>query len=287
MLERHEVETFLTLFEELHFGRTAERLHVSTARVSQTVRKLERRVGAPLFDRTSRRVEPTAAGRRLYERVRPAWDEIGAAFQEAVAAGRGLTGTLRAAFVGAAAAQLLVGVTGLFRERVPGCEVRVREAQWGEVAPWLREDRVDVALTTFPVEAPDLTMGPVLVREARVLAVAAGHPFARRATVSVEDLARVTVLPLLDTPATTPSGRPVVHGPPAATLNELLALVGADQGVLPVGAQTRRYYARPDVVYVPFEDAPRLEWGLVWRTETARVRAFSEAARDLLRASRT
>ena len=62
MLERYELETFLTLAEELHFGRTAERTHVSTARVSQTIKKLERRVGAPLFNRTSRHVELTPSG---------------------------------------------------------------------------------------------------------------------------------------------------------------------------------------------------------------------------------
>ena len=56
MLERHELEAFLTLAEELHFGRTAERLRVSTARISQTIAKLERRIGVPLFNRTSRRV---------------------------------------------------------------------------------------------------------------------------------------------------------------------------------------------------------------------------------------
>jgi len=70
MLERHELETFLTLAEELHFGRTAERLHVSTARVSQMIKKLERRVGVPLFSRTSRRVELSAVGRRLPPRTR-------------------------------------------------------------------------------------------------------------------------------------------------------------------------------------------------------------------------
>ena len=59
MLERHELDAFLTLAEELHFGRTAERLHISTTRVSQTIAKLERRVGVPLFNRTSRRVELT------------------------------------------------------------------------------------------------------------------------------------------------------------------------------------------------------------------------------------
>src|SRR5690348_15752129 len=112
MLERHEVEAFLALVEELHFGRTAERLRVSTARVSQTIARLERRAGVPLFTRTSRRVEVTPAGQRLYERVRPAWDQITSAFEETIAGG--LTGMLRVAFVGAAAGQLLVGATELF-----------------------------------------------------------------------------------------------------------------------------------------------------------------------------
>ncbi|MFI6711082.1 LysR family transcriptional regulator [Nonomuraea sp. NPDC050478] len=278
MLERHEIEAFLTLAEELHFGHTAERLRVSTARVSQTIRKLERRVGAPLFDRTSRRVALTPVGRRLHEEVRPAWEAIGAAYERAADAGRGLTGTLRAAFTGAAAGQLLAGVEELFRSRVPGCEVVIREAQPGEVAPWLRDGEVDVVLTTLPVPGADA--GPVLVREALMAAVPAGHPFARRESVGPADLERVTVVELAGGGRAAP-GSP---GPRAATLHEALTLVGAGRGVLLVGAQTRRYYARPDVAYVPVRDAPRVEWGLVWRAggETGRVRAFGRAAVDLL-----
>ncbi|MFI0366777.1 LysR family transcriptional regulator [Actinomadura sp. 1N219] len=269
MLERHEVEAFLTLAEELHFGRTAERLHVSTARISQTIAKLERRVGVPLFDRTSRRVELTAVGRRLYEDVRPAWDQISAAVEQAVSTGRGLAGTLRAAFVGAAAGQLLAGVTELFRKRHSDCDVQLREAQIADAIPWLRAGEIDVALDTFPIDEPGIVMGPVLVSEARMVAVPSGHPFARRESVSAADLARTEVLE---------------PGPSASTLNEMLTLVGAGHGVFPVGAQTRRYYARPDVAYVLLDDAPPLHWGLLWRADvaTARVRAFAQAAHDLL-----
>jgi DNA-binding transcriptional LysR family regulator len=102
VLERHEFDAFLTLSEELHFGRTAERLRVSTARVSQTIRKLERQVGSPLFIRTSRRVELTAVGRQLYDDLRPARNMIDTAMQRAIDAGRGFTGTLRAGFLTAA-----------------------------------------------------------------------------------------------------------------------------------------------------------------------------------------
>ncbi len=292
-VERHEVEAFLTLVEELHFGRTAERLHVSTARISQTIAKVERRVGVPLFSRTSRRVEVTAVGRRLYERLRPAWDEINSAFEEAVASG--LTGMLRVAFVGAAGGQLLVGATELFRRRQEDCDVQLREAQMADLMPWLRDGEVDLALATFPVEEPGIVAGPVLVSEARMLAVPIGHPFARRTSVSLKDLARSPVLQLPGTlpdslhedrtPRTTPSGRPIERGPAGATFNEMLTLVSAGRGVFPVGAQVRRYYVRPDVAYIPFDDAPPFRWGLLWRADnaTARVHAFAQAAYDLVK----
>ncbi|MGP3974039.1 LysR family transcriptional regulator [Streptomyces sp. 8N114] len=295
MLERHEVEAFLTLAEELHFGRTAERLHLSTARVSQTIRVLERRVGAPLFNRTSRRVELTPIGRHLEEDLRPAWARVAAALERAVDSGRGIYGLLRVGFVGAAGGQLLVGTTEVFRSRHPDCDVQIREAQMAEVVPWLRDAEANVVLAGFPVREPDIVMGPVLVRESRFLALPAGHRLTRQHAVSVEDLARVRVLqvdgavldswPDVHTPPTTPAGRSIEPGPSAGTFQEALTLVGAGQGAFTVGAHARRYYARPDVAYLPFHDAPPAEWGLLWRADaaTARVRAFSQAASNLVR----
>ncbi|MFE9103850.1 LysR family transcriptional regulator [Actinomadura geliboluensis] len=294
MLERHEIESFLTLAEELHFGRTAGRLRVSTSRISQTIAKLERRAGVALFDRTSRRVELTPAGRRLYDDLRPAWERVTAAFEEVMETGRGLTGLLHAAFTDAAGGQLLAGAAELFRRRLPDTDVRLREARPGDLVPWLRDGEIDIGLGCLPVDEPGIAAGPVLVSEARMLAVPAGHPFARRTSVSLEDLARVAVLRYPDTvsaslrhdrsPAATPSGRPIAPGPAVATFGEMLTLIGAGAGVFPVGAHVRRYHARPDVAYVPFDDAPPIDWGLLWRTggETARVRAFAEAAQDLL-----
>ncbi|MFF0437195.1 LysR family transcriptional regulator [Streptomyces sp. NPDC004327] len=275
MLERHELEAFLTLAEELHFGRTAERLHVSTARVSQTIAKLERRIGTALFHRTSRRVELSPLGRQLYDEVRPAWSRITDAVERAVDAGRGVTGLLRVAFTGPAAGQLLIGATQAFRARHPECEVQIREARPSDVLPWLRAGEVDLALAGHPVGEADMATGPVLVREARMLAVPTGHPFTRRRTpLSVGDLARVTVLQAPET----------AYGPSARTYNEVLTLVGAGEGVCVVGAHVRRYFARPDVEYVLIEDAEPVEWGLLWPADgaTARVRAFGEAALGLV-----
>ncbi|MFD0539990.1 LysR family transcriptional regulator [Actinomadura luteofluorescens] len=86
MVEQREIEIFLTVGEELHFGRSAERLRVSVAMVSKTIKKLERAVGAALFDRTSRRVALTPIGWRLYDDLRPAYQQILDGIERAVAA---------------------------------------------------------------------------------------------------------------------------------------------------------------------------------------------------------
>ncbi|WP_244177817.1 LysR family transcriptional regulator [Streptomyces atriruber] len=70
-MERDELERFLLLAEELHFGRTAERMRLSRARASQLVQRLERRVGAPLFIHSSRRVGLAALGRQLRADLEP------------------------------------------------------------------------------------------------------------------------------------------------------------------------------------------------------------------------
>jgi len=71
-VELREVEIFLTLAEEQHFGRTAERLTLSQARVSQAIQTLERKLGGKLFDRTSRSVRLTALGESVRRHRRPA-----------------------------------------------------------------------------------------------------------------------------------------------------------------------------------------------------------------------
>ncbi|WP_433249689.1 LysR family transcriptional regulator [Streptosporangium sp. CA-135522] len=289
-MEMRDIEIFLTLAEELHFGCTAERLHVSPARVSQAIRKQERLIGGALFERSSRSVRLTPVGEKLLEDLRPAYEQIQAGLKRATDASRGVSGTLRIGFVSAAAGQLLVQAAARFNMRHPDCEVQIREAQISVAVQWLRIGEVDLLVAAFPLRDPDLVMGPVLMTEPRLLAVSAGHPFARCTSVSLEDLARDKVIQAAGaipdswredrTPRQTPSGRPIEPGPSADTFQEILALVSAGQGVFPVGEQARLYYARPDIVYVPFNDAKPLKWGLIWRAKgvTARMRAFVEAA---------
>jgi DNA-binding transcriptional LysR family regulator len=81
-IELRQLRYFVAVAEELHFGRAAERLHMSQSPLSRAIRELERDLGVVLFVRTTRRVELTAAGSRLLERSRRALAEIDAAVAE-------------------------------------------------------------------------------------------------------------------------------------------------------------------------------------------------------------
>jgi DNA-binding transcriptional LysR family regulator len=297
-VEQRDIEIFLTLAGELHFGRTAERLHVSTARVSQTIRKLERQTGAALFERTSRRVSLTPIGARLAADLRPAYQQIQDGIERAIAAGRGIEGVLRVGFIGTAVGQFLHQAAAAFRARHPDCEVAVSEARYNDFLGLLRGGETDMMLVPVPVREPDLVAGPVLFREPSVLAVSARHPFARRESVSLDDLAADLVLRPRELPGymdrslvpeRTPAGRPVPRGPDFGTVQEMLSLIGSGQGIFPVPAHAGSYDTRPDVAYVPIRDGLPRERRLVWRAaaETSRIRAFSQAARDVARAGGT
>ena len=290
MLERLEIEAFLTLAEELHFGRTAERLRITTGRVSQVIKKLERRLGGALFERNSRSVRLTSIGRGLADDLAPLVAAMDEAVDRAMRAGRGVTGELRVAFLGEWTAPALLRAVALFGERHPGCRVEVREVQLADSRASLLDDSIDLLLASYPFDG--MACGPVLLRERRVLAVAAGHPLAHEEELSVEVLADHPVVQYPQvtsagfkrdrTPDHTPSGRPVPKGPVGESFSQMLTLVAMGRGVLPVGEHSRRYYPRPDVAYVPFSDAAPIERGLIWKESntTERVRAFVRAATD-------
>lgn len=297
-MERLEIQVFLTLAEELHFGRTAERLFISRARVSQIVQRTERGIGGPLFERTSRRVRLTPLGRRLYEDIEPGFRRIEDGIARAEAAARGVDGVLRVGFLGAAAGEFVLDVIGSFTAHHPGVDARITETQIYRIIAPLRAGEVDVLVTQFPIDEQDLTCGPVAFSVPRMLAVPAGHPLARRASVCLEDLAHTKVFACVgevpmywqehNTPLRTPSGRPIERGEQASTLQETLALVGAGKGISPVGADVAQRYSPRGVAYVPLEDADPLEYGPVWRSadENARIRTFVQECSQVAAARR-
>lgn len=295
MLERLEWEAFLTLAQELHFGRTAERLHLTTGRISQTIKRLERRIGTPLFERTSRQVRLTPAGQQLHDDLLPAYRQIEAGLVKAINAAQGVQSVLRVGFVGAAAGQLMVQAAELFAQRHPGARAVPRELQIVDGFPRLRRGDVDLLIVSLPHQEPGMINGPVLFSESRMLAVSDGHPLARRDSVSMEDLVQVRLLQVAQTvpdywrkartPLRTPAGHPIETGPDFETFQEALALIGAGHGAFVVGAQAALYYARSGVACVPLSDAPPLEWIPTWLASntmdtTAHIHAFNRTAQE-------
>jgi DNA-binding transcriptional LysR family regulator len=106
--------------------------------------------------------------------------------------------------------------------------------------------------------------------------IPAGHPLARRDSVSLEDLAGVPMIgpsgnvakTLLDihVPTRTPMGRAIPRGPSYTFWPEVPSLVAAGLGVSIVAARAARYHDRPGIVFVPFRDGPTMDYGVLWRT---------------------
>ncbi|CAL9524693.1 Hca operon transcriptional activator HcaR [Streptomyces sp. enrichment culture] len=280
-LETRELECFLALAEELHFGRAAERLYVSQSRVSQLLRSLEQRIGARLVHRTSRRVALTPLGERFLADLRPAYGALAAAVEGARAAARGVGSRLRVGFQGTADARLVRAVTA-FHAAHPGCETELVEIPFADPFGAVRDGAVDASVVLLPVEERDLVLGPVFSLRQQTVAVRAGHPFAGRPSVTVAELAAV---PLVRPAAPAPAYWRAVQAPgdlpepEATTLQEGLSLVAAGRGGLLLCRPTADHHRREDVVFVPVEGLPESALGLVWHRdrETETVRAFARA----------
>ncbi|MFF1344889.1 LysR substrate-binding domain-containing protein [Streptomyces sp. NPDC058322] len=289
-MEIRDIEIFLTLAQELHFGRTAERLHVSPARVSQAIKKQERRIGGVLFDRTSHHVRLTPLGRQLYDDLLPVHHGLQRGLERAALSARGKSAVLRLGMTSSNSEDLRPLLTA-FTSRHPGCTVQIRAVGYNDPFSALRRGTIDVLLAWLPIREPDLTVSSVVCTEPVVLCVSSTHRLASRRSVSYEDLADEAVLTgaapdywresLI--PAHTPGGRPIPRGPSAVNGTQLLAIVSSGEAVCPAHAHALRYYARPDIAYVPIHDAPLSRWALCWRTsgETASIRDFAQVADDL------
>ncbi|MGR6924196.1 LysR substrate-binding domain-containing protein [[Actinomadura] parvosata] len=179
-----------------------------------------------------------------------------------------------------------------FRSRHPQWDLRIRHAPFTDPFTVLREGTVDVLVTWLPVDEPDLTVGPVLFTDPRVLAVSVDHELATRPAASIEMLAdfQHTDAPRLPgywadgfLPPHTPRGHQIVRSPLVTRMEELLTLVSAGEVVNSLPAHSARYWNRPDIAWLPFRDFDALSYALVWHTEaeTDVVRALAAIVRAL------
>ena len=297
-VDLRELRLFLTLAEELHFGRTAERLQLTPSRVSQSLRALEHKLGGTLVHRTSRRVKLTPFGDRFLRDVRPAVERLDGVLEQSDVSAHRLDGPLRLGLLsGPAGGPHLVEIIRSFEALHPECSVEVVQMSWEDPFRGLHENDVEAMATWVPLEQPDLVVGPCLTRQPRVLAVGRDHPLARRETVSVEELADHRVLRFDNwpkelqeavVPIRTPSGRPIratrIRVGEHAVLDIPLRIARGEI-VWPTVASARPYMGDRDLRFVPIEGMPPLRSALVWRrpARDPKLREFIRVAREVLK----
>lgn len=294
MIEMREIEAFLAVAEELHFGRAADRLGLSTSRVSHLVRILERRLGVRLLERTSRQVSLTSEGEYLFEEVRPATARI----EQALASVRDFAGSeiLRVGFASTLPAYVAPDLVRAFERRFPGCRVVQSGRPAVEmIAPRAnREWDMDVFVTWMPGEpegqvVEGMESGPVILRESRAVALADDHPLAGRDIIDIEELADYEVLYFLGlppgvadrwSPQVTPAGRLRRLPSTYAYVEETTRLVADDGAAHLTFTSVLSRRPVPGVVIVPVSGLPPMTLVTVWpRTSRGRlIEAFARVA---------
>jgi DNA-binding transcriptional LysR family regulator len=235
-MELRQLAAFVTVADELHFGRAAERLGVAQPSISQLIRRLEHELGVVLFERSSHHVALTGAGAKLLpsaHRTLSASDDL---VHAAGALVRGEQGELRVGTTKGIAANLNL-LLGRFAEECPNVSVRLEATHTPAKAQALRDGDLDVAFVRAPIDINGLCMSE-LWSEPLLAVLPERH--APGAPVSLVDLAS---LPLLLGPR---SANPGMHdqllavchrsglqprlGPPMEDLQEALAIISAGRG---------------------------------------------------------
>ncbi len=282
------MQYFVTVAEELHFGRAAERLHIAQPSLSHQIRRLEQQFEVTLLNRTSRHVELTPAGRVLLTEGRRLLKQSERVIRHTRAAD---SEHLTIGFYGSAADAWLARVLRAFSERHPDVDLSVRDLLLGRIDQ-IVDGSIDVAFTRLLPGQADVAI-EIIAREPRLVAIPSTHPLSERASLTFDDLRDESFItnPIVDA-----QGPPVRwlaeqarHGLPgrvaaeAASVQEILTLVATGRGVSLVPASVAEHYPRADVSYVKVANADPAVVSLAWApgAERPTLEAFIETARQL------
>jgi DNA-binding transcriptional LysR family regulator len=268
-----EIECFIAVADELHFGRAAHRLHLAQPTVSESVRRLERHIGGPLFDRSTRNVRLTELGTAFLTEARAAYQRVETAYET----GRLLARRQELQFtVGACTGDenLLVRAIAALARRRPTLNVEFEEISTLAQLDALRQRRIDAGIAWVPPEQDDIA-SMVLGSTPYAAVVQQSSPLARRGVLSLRQLAAEPLItwsrmmnPLLYERFATAMDALGVPWSLVATANgvtNLMSRVVSGQGVglIPASAVIDRRL--PGIAVVPLDDdGPSVERVLIW-----------------------
>jgi DNA-binding transcriptional LysR family regulator len=185
-MELRHLRYFVAVAEELSFRRAAEKLNLAQPPLSAQIKSLETELNVRLFDRTTRSVTLTHAGRLFLEEARLVLAAASQAERRAYEAAHGVTGTLRLGVMAPVANAWLAGILRSFRQRFPRVELSLFDLNIPEQFRRLRAQELDAGLVRPPVIFPELEFQFVEESD-QILALPAGHRLARKRRLDWRD----------------------------------------------------------------------------------------------------
>ncbi len=183
------LEAFVVVAEELHFGRAAQRLHVAQSPLSQTIRRLEASIGAELFERNTRSVALTPAGRALLPKAYRVIQDLALATEAARAASGSIHGTVRIGFSGAFNHLTLPALARSVRRELPEIDLQlISRVRTGDGLAKLRNGTIDLAFVGLPVTDADVE-ARLISRTPLGAVLPVDHPLAEADSLSARQLA--------------------------------------------------------------------------------------------------
>lgn len=287
-MDLRQLRYFTMLADTLNFHRAAERLHISQPPLTVAIRKLEDELGARLFDRESRGVRLTAAGRAALPAARATLDQA-AKVRDAVRQGReGQVGSISVGFVGSAISATLPRIVPAFRAQFPHVDLRLEEMTSVSIGEALRARRLDVGLVRLPLAHPMELDIVAIEHDHLVAALPDTHPLTRRSVVALTDLADaplilhgpVSVLRTVVLLACQQAGFVPHVAQEATQVQTLLSLVQSGLGIALVPASMAPIVPK-GICLLPFADPLPIEMGVACRRDAGvLVRNFIALARS-------
>jgi LysR family transcriptional regulator, hydrogen peroxide-inducible genes activator len=289
-MEIHQLEYLVAVAEEGGFTRAAERLQVAQPSLSQQIKKLEKELRQPLFDRLPRGAVLTEAGQRMLEHARRILAELHDARRRVSEVGGQVTGTLAVGAIPTIAPFLLPTVVRSFVGSWPAVRVSVTEDVTARLLARVSQGELDLAVLSWAAEVPNVHVERVGA-EPLYLAVSAGHRLAGRRRVVWQEVADEPLVLLHDEHCLAgqvqqycvPHGLEPSVAARGAQLHTIAMMVSAGLGVSVLPEMFRVADAAADRAYVRFAaPAPERELCMAWsllRYRTNAARAFAEAVR--------
>lgn len=275
VIDIRQLRYFVTVAETLHFGRAAERLHVTQPPLSRQIAALEKELGVQLLKRDSRHAQLTIAGQRFLTDSRAVLTAFDQACRNAQKAGAGELGELSVGFVMHAAYSSVPPLTRRFIAARPGVQLQLRETMPLALREGLLNGTFDAIITFGLAKAEPGVSSIVIHREPLCLAIPEQHSLDGDGPVSPDMLAPY---PLLAAPVTvTPSMRQSIADffaraglEPQIRLETqlqqtIVSLVAEGIGVALVPQSLQKLGIR-GVKFRPLVDAPLVDQVLAWRT---------------------